>query len=253
MPRNTLASPVSYESSSPASLAKKLKGFHPHLYANSRIIIEEARKAGADPAMMLATSMLESRGNERAAGDRGFFQGKKFISSPKGDFTSFGLYQLHRGGRLTAAHLTPEQAFNPRVNASTQAGEFAKYARSHPNFSPGELAAFTQRPASPDHYARTVDSLMPLAREIVAAQDGKLNLMKSSVSAPDMSWYKKQQEGIRDHESVKVLKKIEENQTKQMQQQQEAARQKRRILMTDTNGSSKDASYFHSKAGANVL
>ncbi|MCZ4497218.1 MAG: hypothetical protein JWM25_1803, partial [Thermoleophilia bacterium] len=82
--------------------------------------------------------------------------------------TSFGLFQLHEGGMLTAAGLTPDQAFDPRTNATVAlkslAHEWAKGAKR----SPGEIAAASQRPADPAGYARKVDAAMQQARALLA-------------------------------------------------------------------------------------
>lgn len=63
-------------------------------------IVKQARAAGVDPALMVAVAMEESGLRPGAVGDQG---------------TSFGLYQLHRGGAL--GNLTPQQASDPNTNA----------------------------------------------------------------------------------------------------------------------------------------
>ena len=72
-------------------------------------IVQQARAAGVDPALMVAVAMEESSLNPRATGDQG---------------TSFGLYQLHQGGAL--GRLSPEQAYDPATNAGVIARSIAQ-------------------------------------------------------------------------------------------------------------------------------
>ena len=108
-----------------------------------QIIDQEARKLGVDPLLAEAVAQNESGGNPNAVGDNG---------------TSFGLFQLHKGGELGS--LTPTQAFDPATNAHVALTEFAAQMKSHPNIDPGQLAALSQRPASPTKYAETIDAKM---------------------------------------------------------------------------------------------
>lgn len=93
-------------------------------------ITRVAQKHGVDPALALAVAWQESKWNTRAIGDNG---------------TSFGLYQLHRGGQL--GNRTPEWAYNPENNANQALSVMAGVARKHPKWSPGEIAVASQRPA----------------------------------------------------------------------------------------------------------
>jgi hypothetical protein len=119
---------------------------------NARIVAAEARKRGVDPVAAVAMMLAESGGNNTAVGDGG---------------TSFGLFQLHEGGMLTAAGLTKQQAFNPQTNASVALSSLASEWAKGPNRSPGEIAAASQRPADPVGYAAKVNGLMPEARRLL--------------------------------------------------------------------------------------
>ena len=67
-----------------------------------QIIIEEAKKVNLPEWIPLAIAEHESRLNPRSVGDNG---------------TSFGLFQLHRGGGLAPEHLTDDELKDPRTNA----------------------------------------------------------------------------------------------------------------------------------------
>jgi len=67
-----------------------------------QIITEEAKKVNLPEWIPLTIAEHESRLNPRSVGDNG---------------TSFGLFQLHRGGGLAPDHLTDEQLKDPRTNA----------------------------------------------------------------------------------------------------------------------------------------
>lgn len=131
-------------------------------------IVGVSTKYGVDPILALATAMHESRLNPHAVGDNG---------------SSFGVFQLHRGGELGA--LTPGQAFNAKTNASVALREFravqhlsaaallnrfSRQIRNDPTDrnathaeimrlmgTPGEVAAVAQRPGDPLGYARAVN------------------------------------------------------------------------------------------------
>ena len=133
-------------------------------------IIAVARKMKVDPVLALATAMHESRLNPRAVGDKG---------------TSFGLFQLHRGGELGS--LSRRQAFNASTNAGRALREFravehlsasallhrfSTQVRNDPTDrlathadimrlvgTPGEVAAVAQRPADPLGYAEKINKL----------------------------------------------------------------------------------------------
>ena len=107
------------------------------------IIADVARSMGIDPNLAIATAEVESGLNPYSVGDSG---------------TSFGLFQLHRGGELGS--MTPEQAYDPATNTRRALSEFVKVAKTHPGIDPGQLAALSQRPADPSGYARKVDSAL---------------------------------------------------------------------------------------------
>lgn len=119
---------------------------------NAQLVGQIAQELGVDPVLAVATMLAESGGNERAVGDNG---------------TSFGLFQLHKGGMLTTAKLTPEQAFDPETNARV-AVKSLKYFGKKTGKTGGELAAASQRPANQPAYAKRVDSLMAKARTLLA-------------------------------------------------------------------------------------
>ncbi|MFN8608644.1 MAG: transglycosylase SLT domain-containing protein [Vulcanimicrobiota bacterium] len=112
---------------------------NPSLTENARVVAEVARAKGVDPRTALATMLIESGGNARAVGDNG---------------SSFGLFQLHRGGEL--GNLTPEQAFDARTNAEVALTVFAQNRSRYSD--PGELAAASQRPADRAEYQRRVNA-----------------------------------------------------------------------------------------------
>jgi|AGTN01.2.fsa_nt_gi Transglycosylase SLT domain. len=118
---------------------------------NVRTVVEVARENGVDPKLAVAMMLVESGGDNRAVGDNG---------------TSFGLFQLHKGGMLTAANLTPEQAYDPRTNAEVSIGNLAKIDQNYSN--PGAAAAASQRPADPAGYAVKVNNSMDEAAELIA-------------------------------------------------------------------------------------
>lgn len=241
-------------------LSKIASRFHPHMLANARIVAEEARRAGADQATMIATMLLESGGKEFASGDRGYFSGKRFIPDKNAPATSFGLFQLHKGGRL--GNLTPAQAFDPRTNAARQASEFAKYHKSHPHFSPGQLAAFTQGPADKFHYAKAVDGYMPMANEILNSMTGGSISNVANLKTPDVSWYRKQQGGIggsHPEEQTKLLKKIDDKLNVQNQKldrsheyKERRDKEVKRTLQSGSNGSLGEAAYLQNRLRNNA-
>lgn len=107
-----------------------------------QVVENTANKLGLDPRLAVAQMLQESGGNPYAIGDSG---------------TSFGIFQLHRGGEL--GNLSPAQAFNPSVNAGVSLAVDAQVAKAHPDWSPGRIAAAAQRPADPAGYARSVDAI----------------------------------------------------------------------------------------------
>lgn len=120
---------------------------------NAQIVAAIARRHGVDPALAVAMMLVESGGNSRAVGDGG---------------TSFGLFQLHQGGMLTSAGLTPQQAFDPATNANVSISALAHQQKIGPNRSPGAIAAASQRPADPAGYAAKVNATIDRARQLLA-------------------------------------------------------------------------------------
>jgi len=98
----------------------------------------------------IAIMFHESRGNPLARGD--------------GD-TSFGLFQLHEGGELTEAGLTPEQAFDPLTNARV-AMRYIKHLEGQ-YADPGKLATAAQRPKDKVAFAGDIDDLMGTAEQLM--------------------------------------------------------------------------------------
>ncbi len=120
---------------------------------NAATVAEVARKVGVDPATAVAMMLVESGGNAGSVGDGG---------------TSFGLFQLHEGGMLTAAGLTPQEAFDPATNAKVALTSLAHEWAKDPNRSPGEIAAASQRPADQAGYARKVNAALAQARSLLS-------------------------------------------------------------------------------------
>lgn len=111
--------------------------------ANAAIVARVAQSYGVNPNLAVATAYQESGLSNTAVGDNG---------------TSFGLFQLHRGGEL--GNMSQAQAENPTTNASTALRVFADTQARNPNLSGGALAAASQRPANQAAYAASVDSLL---------------------------------------------------------------------------------------------
>lgn len=108
------------------------------------IITQVANQHGLPPAIALAAAQLESGFNPYAVGDNG---------------SSFGIFQLHRGGEL-GSH-SSDWAYNPTNNANTAISVMASVYHSHPNWTPGQIAAAAQRPADAAGYAAKVNSYYP--------------------------------------------------------------------------------------------
>lgn len=106
-------------------------------------ILTAARDVGVPYELALAMAQQESGFDPRAVGDQG---------------TSFGIYQLHQGGELTSAGLTPNQAFDPYTNARVALSQVRRTMDQHPNASWGQIAAMAQRPADQASYAQSVDN-----------------------------------------------------------------------------------------------
>jgi hypothetical protein len=122
--------------------------------ANAQTVAGVATKLGVDPVAAVAMMLVESGGNAHSVGDNG---------------TSFGLFQLHEGGMLTAAGLTSQQAFDPATNARVSLTSLAHQYAIGPDRSAGTIAAASQRPADPAGYAVRVDAMMDRARALLAA------------------------------------------------------------------------------------
>lgn len=140
-------------SSGTAQLNAPVTGHGTHgAAANAQVVAAAAARHGADPTLAVAMMLVESGGNEHAVGDGG---------------TSFGLFQLHQGGMLTAAGLSPAQAFDPATNANVAMRSLAATARSRPHADPGTIAAASQRPADQAGYAVKVNAAMAEARRLL--------------------------------------------------------------------------------------
>lgn len=110
----------------------------------AEIVSSIAQSLGVDSRLAIAAGQVESGLNPQAIGDSG---------------SSFGVFQLHRGGELGS--LTPAQAFDPATNARVALSRFADVIRTHPQVTdPGQIAALAQRPADPVGYARKVDDAL---------------------------------------------------------------------------------------------
>lgn len=117
---------------------------------SARVVAQVARRMGVDPVVAVSAMLVESGGNPRAVGDHGH---------------SFGLFQLNSRGELAQHHLSPNQAFDPVINAQVALSYFP---RGHIN-NPGAAAAAAQRPADRADYARKVNSNMAEAAQMVRA------------------------------------------------------------------------------------
>ncbi len=121
---------------------------------NAKVVARIAAQRGVDPTLAVAMMLVESGGNASAVGDGG---------------TSFGLFQLHEGGMLTGAGLSPQQAFDPATNADVALRSLAREAANGGNRTPGQVAAASQRPADKVGYAAKVDAAMAQARSLLGA------------------------------------------------------------------------------------
>jgi hypothetical protein len=111
--------------------------------------VQAAKATGADPAALLATALQESGARTGAVGDQG---------------TSFGPWQMHRGGAL--ANHNPAWA-NSYAAALNRAQEFARL-----QVHGGVGAAAVQRPADRSLYAQGVDKYLAQAKAILAHYQG---------------------------------------------------------------------------------
>lgn len=115
---------------------------------NAQIVAQVAKEKGIDPVTAVATMLVESGGSNQATGDNG---------------SSFGLFQLHRGGEL--GNMSEADARDPRKNAETALSVFAQNKDKYSD--PGQLAAASQRPADPQGYAAKVDAKIPEAKKLL--------------------------------------------------------------------------------------
>ena len=130
--------------------------------AKDQNLSENATKAA------VASMLVESQGNPEARGDR---RNSKDASTA----TSFGLFQLHRGGELTEAlgdgRLKNEQeAFDPQKNAHVALSYFKQ--QDNKNHDPGALAAAAQRPKDSSEYIAKVNSHIPEAERLIKKYSG---------------------------------------------------------------------------------
>lgn len=102
------------------------------------LIMNQARKTGADPYTLLATAMVESGLNPNAVGDGG---------------SSYGLFQMHVGGAGGSSHDSARRYLDPSVAVENR-------ARAFRGGSGGAFAASVQRPADQAGYARKVDAVI---------------------------------------------------------------------------------------------
>lgn len=109
-----------------------------------------AKKYGADPAAMLATSLVEN--------------GARMGLTPGDNGSSFGYYQMHQGGAL-GSH--PPQWATTSAVADNRAREFARLG-----VHGGKGAAAIQRPADPTGYAAKVQARLAEARRLLAESAG---------------------------------------------------------------------------------
>lgn len=105
-----------------------------------------ARKAGADPAALLATALTEDGARPGIVGDQG---------------TSFGAFQFHRGGAL-GTH--PASWADSPAAYLNRAQEFARL-----QVHGGKGAAAVQRPADPLGYAQKVQANLGEARRLLGS------------------------------------------------------------------------------------
>lgn len=102
------------------------------------LIMNQARKTGADPTTLLATAIVESGLNPNAVGDGG---------------SSYGLFQMHVGGAGGSSHDSARRYLDPSVAVENR-------ARAFRGGSGGAFAASVQRPADQAGYARKVDAVI---------------------------------------------------------------------------------------------
>ncbi|MBS1953261.1 MAG: transglycosylase SLT domain-containing protein [Cyanobacteria bacterium SZAS-4] len=118
------------------------------LLENVKIVAEVAKQFGVDPATAVADMLVESGGNNKAAGDGGH---------------SIGLFQLNdAGGEGTGMSVAERE--DPRHNAEIALSHFAKADSGQ---DPGVVAYNAERPADRAAYVAKVDASLPEARDLL--------------------------------------------------------------------------------------
>jgi hypothetical protein len=134
-------------------------GLHPRAAEMAQLVARHARELGMNQnatVAAVAAMLQESGGDPNKPGDYGRRDHKPH---------SFGLFQLNfRGGEGTANHLTPQQALDPDINASTALKYFA--ANQHRTSNPGQLALISQNPSDPN-YVSNVNRWVGEARRLL--------------------------------------------------------------------------------------
>lgn len=111
------------------------------------VITQVAKQLGVPPVLALSIAFHESGLDPKATGDNG---------------TSFGLFQLHKGGELGSHSRT--WAENPYNNARTALSEVARVLKANPGMDWGQIAAKAQRPLDQTAYAQDVNDILKRAR-----------------------------------------------------------------------------------------
>ncbi|MBS1956270.1 MAG: M15 family metallopeptidase [Cyanobacteria bacterium SZAS-4] len=142
--------------------------------SNIRTIVEVAKEKGIDPALAVATSLIETGGtfDNKIVGDNGH---------------SIGLFQLNDGGEGYNVSLADKQ--DPRHNAEIALGVMAQYLDKATDFdhngsiSGGEIAASAQRPADQAGYAQKVDAAIPEAQALIEQAEKTPEIVNMPVGA----------------------------------------------------------------------
>lgn len=114
------------------------------------------REFGVDPALLIATTIVESGGRLDAVGDGGH---------------SFGPYQMNTQGRLATTGFSRQQAMDPWLSTREAAREFAATARKY-GVSGARLASDAQRPADRAGYQRKIAAALPAAQAYLRGAGG---------------------------------------------------------------------------------
>lgn len=116
------------------------------LLENVKIVAQVAKELGVDPATAVADMLVESGGNNTAAGDNGH---------------SIGLFQLDDAGGEGAGMSVAERQ-DPRHNAEIALSHFAKAGGD-----PGQVAYNAERPSDQASYVAKVDGAVPQAKDLL--------------------------------------------------------------------------------------